>query len=61
VEDAACIKEHVKGMAMMKFMTIIKSCEGAISGIGKTINDADGSSDIETCFTKLNDNTSLSK
>jgi hypothetical protein len=55
------MKELVKGMSMMKLMTIMKSCEGAISEIGETIDDVDGSSDIETCFTKLNHDTSDSK
>jgi hypothetical protein len=37
VKDAAHIKDHAKGMPMMKFMIITKKCEGAISEMEKLL------------------------
>jgi hypothetical protein len=37
MKDAACIKEPVKGMYMMKSAIIIKKCEGAISEMEKLL------------------------
>jgi hypothetical protein len=37
MKDAVCIKEHVKGMYMMKSAIITKKCEGAISEMEKLL------------------------
>jgi hypothetical protein len=37
MKDIACIKQHLKGMEMMKPMMIRKKHEGAISEIGKQL------------------------
>jgi hypothetical protein len=60
MKDAACIKEHAKGMAMMTFYDN-KETWRYIKWGEIIINDVDGSSDTEMCSFELNDNASKGK